>query len=153
MNEAAALRALASLIRSGRTPEQAAIEWPQQIDGRLQEMARTVAARVKLGVSAHDALEGCEARWAEALRRTFSVHASLGGDLARSIDELAARVEAWDESSSGAAAQAAGAKLSARMISLLPLAFIVFVPGPKLPLNDPIAMTFMLIGVTLVAAG
>lgn len=153
MQESAALRSLASLLRSGATLERALVDWPERVgEGALREWCEAVAARVNLGVEPADAVTA-DGAFAHALGNIFAVHAQLGGDIAGSIDELAARTDSWSDSSTGAAAQAAGAKLSGRMISFLPLVFLAFTPGPKLPLQDPVAMTTMLAGVCLVAAG
>ena len=154
MSEAAAFRSLAASLRGGVSLEHALIDWPEGLgDGSCRGWAEQIAARVQLGVGPAEATAGGGSAFGASLGGIFAVHAELGGDLAGSLDELAQRSEARSESATGAAAQAAGAKLSARMISFLPLAFVVFVPGPKLPLHDPLAMTTMLLGISLVAIG
>ena len=152
-NEPSALRSLASLVRSGLTLDRTLIEWPARVEDDLRDWANEVARRIELAVPPADAFAAGHTSLDKALRDVFRVHAALGGSVAGSLDALAARLETEQESSSGAAAQAAGAKLSARMISLLPLGAIAFAPGPKLPLDDPVAMTVLLVGVTLVVLG
>lgn len=156
MLDASALRSLASLLRSGVTLEEALIGWPELVQGGpLRVWAEGVAAGVKLGLEPATAVAAAAgaASHHDPLSSIFAVHAELGGDIAGSLDELAARRQQWDESSSGATAQAAGTRLSARMISLLPLVFVAFAPGPKLPFGDPLAMTTMFVGICLVLGG
>lgn len=155
MDDAAALRSLASLLRAGFTMERSLVEWARRpgSDSALRSL-QMVAQRVSLGAPPSEAFAGDEfGAMTPLLQSVLAVHAALGGDAARSIEALADRVEVANESSAGAAAQAAGAKLSARMVAALPLVFLAFVPGTKLPLDDPIAMTSLLTGAGLVAVG
>ena len=154
MHEALALRSLASLLRSGAAVERALIEWPERLsEGPFKEWTERVSRMIELGADPAEAVAVDGGQVAAALSAIVAVHVELGGSIASSVNELAERIEAWDGSSTGAAAQAAGAKLSARMIALLPLASLVFVPGPKLPMDDPLAMTTIFLGVSLVAIG
>src|SRR5688572_6724607 len=104
MDEARALRSLASSIRGGATLEQALIDWPESVgDGPLRGWTKEVAARVKLGLYPADAVSGCNYSFGESLGGIFIVHAELGGDIATSLDELAQRSETLSESAAGAA--------------------------------------------------
>ena len=154
MLDAAALRALSALLRAGMSPERAFLAWPARVADRSKPAAAEIAARVSLGISPVDAMDGrAFGALTPLLRSVLRVHLDLGGDLAGSVDAVADELDAARGSSAGAAAQAAGAKLSARMITFLPLVFIALIPGSKVPVDDPVAMTTLFTGVCFVTAG
>lgn len=154
MLDAVALRSLSSLLRAGMSPVGAFLAWPQRVADPSKPAAAEIAARVSLGVGPADAIDdGAFGALTPLLRSVLRVHLDLGGDLAESIDAVADELDAAQGSSAGAAAQAAGAKLSARMITFLPLVFIALIPGSKVPLDDPVSMTSLSAGVCFVTAG
>lgn len=149
-----ALRALASLLRGGLSQQQAVAAWPRHVNGPLASHLETAARRVVLGSSPADALADDPLGTITApLRAALATHEALGGEAAASLEALAAEADRMAGSAAGALAGAAGTTLSARMVSALPLVFAPLVPGAGLPLGDPIAMTSLLAGVALAAAG
>lgn len=154
MLDAAALRSLSSLLRAGMSPEQAFLTWPRRVADRSRAAAAAIAARISLGVSPVEAIDDrAFGALTPLLRSVLRVHLDLGGDLAGSIDAIADELDTARGFSAGAAAEAAGAKLSARMITFLPLVFIALFPGSKVPLDDPVSMTSLSAGVCFVTAG
>jgi tight adherence protein B len=149
-----ALRTLAEMLRAGFTPENALIGWYQRAGEAWKEPLAKVGMRVRLGVSPHEAFEGDPlGDISRILAAIFCGYSTAGGDLASAVDELATEADRIDAGSRSAAAQVAGARLSARMIAALPLAFVPLVPGAGSPVGDPFAMTTTALGVGLVGLG
>ncbi|MGH2734492.1 MAG: type II secretion system F family protein, partial [Actinomycetota bacterium] len=153
---AEALRRLAALVRSGAPPRTALRQWTDDCPAALQGPTRRVGARLALGHSlerAMDPLEdgfGCDA---VMLRVLIKVAAELGIDLARLLEGHARTVERRRAAQLQAQAAVAGARLSGRMVSALPLLCLPLLPAARAPLFDPLGLVLMLLGMALVVLG
>ncbi len=144
-----ALRALASLLRSGLTLRQALLSWPAEAGG-VSEDIRAVTQRVQLGYPLADALEG--AGFEPLLRPLFELHLASGIDLARWLDHHADEMDDRQAFLRSARASS-GAALSGRMVAGLPLLFIPFAPMTRASLMDPLGLAMLSVGIALALAG
>ncbi len=145
-----ALRALASLLRSGLTLRHALLSWPAEAGG-VSEDIRAVAQRVQLGYPLADALEG--AHFESLLRPLFELHLASGIDLARWLDHHADEMDDRRAFLQSARAASSGAALSGRMVAGLPLLFIPFTPMTRASLMDPLGLAMLSVGIALALAG
>lgn len=148
--EADQIRRLAALLRSGMTARLALIAWPGEADdGDL----RSVSRRARLGADIVTAVRALERDSGRALAAIFQVHVRAGADLAEMLDVLAEEMEERSRALEIARAHGAGAHLSARMVALLPLAFLLLLPGAARSFGDVTVMTMLAIGAALAVAG
>lgn len=151
-----AVSALAGLLRSGLTVPQALVAWPQRAPPSLRADIGRVARRVRLGAApttAVLALSNAMRAEAATMSALLAVHGRLGGDAARMIDVVAVMCSARSRSRVEAAAASAGARLSARMVAGLPLAFVPLTPLSGAFVGDPVGVAALLLGVLLAASG
>lgn len=145
---ASAVRALAGSIRAGAPPVAAVAASP----GLSPQAAR----RVALGDAPAAALAGAEddlGPAAPALARAFALHRAAGGSLPALLERVADGVEADAEATRSSGAATSGARLSARLVAGLPLAFVPLTSGGN-PLRAGIAgLMLLLAGATLAAVG
>ena len=147
---AEALRALAALLRSGLTLGSALVRWPDEAPPPVEPEVDRVARRIRLGVSAQQAVV---ATCFDHLAAAFSLHQTHGMDLARWLDEAA---DELDESAAAAAsvrAASAGAVLSGRLVAGLPLLFVPLSPVSRAVFVDAVGMSILLGGIALAVAG
>ncbi|MBA2311474.1 MAG: type II secretion system F family protein [Actinobacteria bacterium] len=149
MARATALRALASLLRTGLTVRQALMSWSSEAAVELVPHLQRLARRLRLGdgiESAAASLEACMEEDALALVCVLGVHRRMGGDIACNLDALAGAIEercAW----AGAARSAgAGALLSGRLVAGLPFAFLPLAPVARAPLFDGPGVALLVAG-------
>lgn len=144
------IRRLATLLRSGMTARRALIGWGAESS---EDDLRSVSRRARLGadlVTAVDAIQRCNAR---ALTAVFHVHVRTGGDLAAMLDVLAEAIEERTRALEIARAHGAGAHLSARMVALLPLVFLLLLPGAAGSFDDVTGVVMITLGAALALAG
>jgi tight adherence protein B len=112
--------------------------------------------RLNLGQRTRDAVAsigGPLADDAGALAALVAVHARCGGDASRMVDRFADSVQRRHRERGKAASHGAGAKLSARLVAGLPLAFVPLAPMAKAPLADGPGLFMLALGVGLAVVG
>lgn len=150
------LESLAGLLRAGLTPAQALQAWPHLLAAGARDGPLRVARRVRLGaspaqaVARHPGLPGCEAALLAGL---LEIHGRLGGDAARMVEAAARAAERRRRARADADAATAGARLSARMVAALPVAFVPLTPLAHAPLLDGPGAATAVLGGALAAAG
>lgn len=147
---------LAGLLQSGLTPAQAIQEWPQRAPPSLRAATEASARRIRLGASPAAAVQAlCGALGPEAatLSALLAVHGRLGGDAALMVEMVASACAGRASARLEAASASAGAKLSARMVAGLPLAFVPLTPLSSNQLTDPTGLVAVVLGVALAAVG
>jgi tight adherence protein B len=134
----------------------ALFHWHEHVDGDCVVEIRALRNRIELGQETRSAvaclggpLEADQA----ALATVVAIHSRIGGDAARMIETLAAAAERRARASANADAYGAGARLSARLIAGLPLAFVPLAPMAKAPLTDPPGLVLLGLGVGLAVVG
>lgn len=152
MIDPSSLRALAALVRSGLTVRQALASWSHELPPELRAEPSLVGARLALGCSVIDALSALPEDSARALTPVLALHLSAGGDVGAALDRLATELEQEAAFQQDARAASSGARLSARMVAALPLAFVPFSPASR-ALGDPAGLILLLLGVALAAIG
>jgi tight adherence protein B len=87
------------------------------------------------------------------LAAAVAFHAHLGGDVAATVESIAARVEARRAAMEDGRSSGAGMRLSARLVAALPLAFLPLVPLQRAPLFDAVGLATLILGAALAGAG
>ena len=155
-DRAVALRSLAALLRAGVTPRDALIVWHEDAPDALQPGLQRMSRRLALGESTSAAIEllsdslGLDGRCLQALYGTFG---DLGGDLARSVDELARTIENRRAALQNTFAAVAGMTLSGRIIAGIPLLCLPLLPASDISLMDPAGLLLVILGIALAALG
>lgn len=130
MEVAEALRGLIVLLRAGESARRALGLWPATVPVSLKDRVLTAARLARLGARPAEAVgaaRGLLGAHTESVALAFEVHRVSGADLSALLERVAAAAEDdWDRVG-GVRAHAAGARLSARMIALLPLATLPLV--------------------------
>lgn len=150
------LRALASSLRSGHTARRSLIEWPTLVPDRAASELLRTSRLAGLGAPLVDCIQAAGPVLGEHVQQlalAFEVHLRTGADLAGLVDRIAGLAARTEQESRGAAAHAAGARLSARMIALLPLATLPLSPGSTEVVTDPRGLLAVVVGLILAAAG
>ena len=151
-----ALRSLAGLLRTGLSVRLALSVWHEEAGLALRGALTRLSRRLCLGDTITRAVRSLADDFGDdaiTLSAILSVHSDLGGDVARMIDGMARWTEERGASAESARAAAAGARLSARLISWLPLAFIPLIPLGRAPLLDKTGLALLGAGMGLAAAG
>ncbi len=153
---AAALDALAALLRAGYAPRAALKLWHRHAPTELAYRLRSVAKAVDLG---RDTLAsvGCVSDLFEEesteVTRAFGLAVGCGGNLSGALERSADRLRAASAGRETARASAAGASLSARLVASLPLAFVPFLPLTGWLQLDLPGIVMFVVGVLLTGAG
>lgn len=142
---ATSVRSLAGAIRVGVPPGAALVAWPAQAGDALPVVA-AVARRVALGVPPTVAL-----RPLRPVARCFALHRSCGGSLPVLLERAAETIERDAAAARTARAATSGARLSARLVAGLPLAFVPFTGAPLRA--DAAGAVLLGAGVALAGAG
>ena len=150
--EASALRSLAALLRAGMSPRSSLRVWAEHAQGDPTGRLRKVGRRAQLGGELSWCIAGYEGLAAPAVGALFAAQARAGGDLAAMLDAVAASLDARAVAVGIAQAHASGARLSARVVAWLPLAFLAFVPG-AVPELDAAGLSSGGLGVVLCLMG
>jgi Flp pilus assembly protein TadB len=134
----------------------ALLDWHLYVQSDERGELRALRNRLILGQSAHWAvakLNGELEGDARALAAVVAVQKRCGGEAARMVESLAGAAERRVESYAKAAAYGSGAKLSARLIAALPLAFVPVTPLTRAPLTDRPGLFLLALGLGLALAG
>jgi tight adherence protein B len=153
---AAAVRALAGLMRAGVFGPHLLRAWEREVPAVLAQSVAAARRRAELGERLDKALEGMRCELgddARALAGVVRVHLRLGGNAAAMLDGIAASIDERGGAESAARAAGAGAALSARLVSALPLLFVPFLPLSKAPLFDAPGILLLVTGGGLALAG
>jgi len=142
------MRALAALQRGGLDLRSAILAWPSSAPPRLRPLISRIARRVALGEEPSEALRhlGDDI---EPLPRVLPAYAREGGDVADLLERHAAMLDRRRAAARRALAGASGARLSGRLVAALPVLFVPFTPRSA----DPAGLSFLIVGVSLAAAG
>jgi tight adherence protein B len=134
----------------------ALLYWHEHVEGACAADLKALRNRIELGQETRNAiaglggpLEGDRA----ALATAVAIHSRIGGDAARVVESLAGAAERRLQAAANADAHGAGARLSARLIAGLPLAFVPLAPMAKAPLADPPGLFLLALGVGLAVVG
>jgi tight adherence protein B len=151
----AALELVARSLRSGAVLRDALADAAATTPGRLGDDLRAVCAEVAAGRPLVDALDGWAARLPRPAVRlavaALSLGAEAGGATARALDGVAATLRANEAVAAEARALASQARLSALVIAVAPVAFLLLAAGA-----DPRTLDFLLrtpVGLACLAAG
>jgi tight adherence protein B len=139
---ASAIRALAGSIRAGTPPAAALIAWKAVASEAVAEHVAAIGRRVALGESPATAVATLD----PALARCFALQRAAGGSLPALLERVADGIERDAAVAGSARAATSGARLSARLVAGLPLAFAPLTSGGT-PFRSGLA------GFVLVAAG
>lgn len=153
---AAAVRSLAASLRGGFAPRVALTEWPSSAPASLQPALARVARRIAFGDSTEAALESAAPEMGSAasgLRRCFVLHGRAGGSLPALLEGVAAAVERTEDARRRSGAATAGARLSARLVAGLPLAFVPMTSGGRVLRLGPAGALLVIAGVVLAGIG
>jgi tight adherence protein B len=115
-----------------------------------------VSRRVRLGCSLGDSLEAARPFFGgdlNALSLVAELHGRAGGNAAEMLEAIAGSIDQRVSGAGRAAVNAAGARLSARLVAGLPLAALLFLPGSRAPVFDPMGLTVIVAGIALCLGG
>lgn len=150
---AAAIRALAGSVRAGAPPAAAVAAWPALTP--IDAVAAT-ARSVALGETPAAALERAEGSLgpaAPALARCLALQRTAGGSLPALLERVAAAIERDAATARTSGAATSGARLSARLVAGLPLAFVPLSSGGSALRGGSAGIALVVVGVALAAAG
>ena len=123
--------------------------WHEHTPGPLREDLLRVARRLSLGSGSCEAvrvLRSAIGHDARALEAILTVLIHVGGDGAAMVEGLARSVDARADAFDAARAAGSGARVSARLIAVLPLAFLPLAPMTRAPLMDPTGLLLVVLG-------
>lgn len=151
---AQALRSLATVLRVGAHPRSAIAGWHRDAPREMRPSLGRLGRRLRLGEETGRALECIGERDdSKMLAAAVAFHARLGGDVAATVEAIAARVEARRTATEDGRSSGAGMRLSARLVAALPLAFLPLLPLQRAPLFDAAGIATLALGIALAAAG
>lgn len=131
METAGALRGLVVLLRADGSARRALGGWPSHVPAGSRDAVMAVARLARLGARPAEAISaarGLLGAYTEAVALAFEVHRVAGIDLASVLERVAVAAEDDADRIGGVQAHVAGARLSARMIALLPVASLPLLP-------------------------
>lgn len=152
---AEALDLLSSLLRSGHSVPEAIELWAQDAPSRMQPGLRRVANRISLGDAPSSAV-GSPAVFgtdADPIGAAFRISEVTGASLAVMLERTADSIRTREEARRASGAGSAGARLSARLVAGLPLAFVPFMPAAGSPLTDATGSALLVLGTVLCVGG
>ena len=155
-DKAAALRALASLLRAGLTPHLALREWSSSLPGGLFEAAARTRRLVDLGASPRASIEAIGESFGEdigAVRAAIELHSEIGADPVPMLERSAEMLEGRGDAHAAGRAAVSGAKLSGWMVGALPLVSLPLLPMARAPLFDGVGRAVLFFGAVLTAVG
>ncbi|MEA2486365.1 MAG: tight adherence protein [Actinomycetota bacterium] len=152
---AAAIAALADLIRSGHSLRAALCTWADVAPAPMHDDLHRLRNELLLSVDTETAVRRarCFGEDTTALASICSLQARAGLEPVVLLDALARAIEyrAHEQGSVGAAT--AGTKLQARLVAGLPLLALLLAPAAHVALFDPVGLATIAIGGSLVAVG
>ena len=146
-----AIRSLAASVRAGKTLREALATW----DADVPEI-ESVSRRLRLGLSPATSLEAARPFFEDdldALILVIELRGRAGGDPALMLEAVARSIDERVAAGERARVNAAGAKLSARMVAGLPLAALLLLPGSGAPLLDLMGLLVIVAGIGLCFGG
>jgi tight adherence protein B len=151
------LRNVAGHLRAGTTLRGALEKLHDEAPVPFREPLARLSHRLALGQSVADALAQTrgvfEDQDASALASLISVHERDGGNLAGMLEALADRLDSRAAAIEAARGAGAGAMLSGRIVTGLPLLLLLVAPGADRRLLEPGGLAMVATGVGLVAVG
>ncbi|MDQ3619028.1 MAG: type II secretion system F family protein [Actinomycetota bacterium] len=151
------LRSLAALVRSGLPVRAALLTWPAEVLPAARPAVAQVARRLSLGDNVESAVGVLHPPWdagaVSALRTVVNVHLHVGGDVARMIDAVADGLARRTDALAASGAAAAGMRLSARMVAVLPIVFMPLTGLSHVPITDLVGMSLFAVGLLLCGLG
>ena len=156
VDRAAALAALASLLRGGLTVTAALQEWHLSVPDGMRPGTERAGRLVRLGATPREAIEAAATSFGDdtdALRAALDLHAELGADPIPMLERAAEMVRRRADSDAAGRAAAAGAKLSGWMVGGLPLVSLPLLPMARAPLLDPAGLSLLFLGLSLTSVG
>lgn len=156
MEAAGALRGLVVLLRADGSARRALSGWPSHVPAGSRDGVMAAAGLARLGARPAEAISAARAAlgaYTEAVALAFEVHRVAGTDLASVLERVAVAAEDDADRIGGAQAHAAGARLSARMIALLPVASLPLMPLSGASLTGVWPMTSVACGLCLAFVG
>ncbi|MEA2509667.1 MAG: tight adherence protein [Actinomycetota bacterium] len=132
------------------------MRWQEGARPDLAPGLNRMARRLRLGASAEMAVDSLGPEFgadAELLGLLLAIHGDCGGDLAASLEALAASVDQRVRDRSLARASTAGAVLSSRMVVALPLLCLPLMPMSHAPVLDPLGIAMLVSGILLALTG
>jgi tight adherence protein B len=115
-----------------------------------------VARRIRLGASPEEALAagvpflGADT---QAAVSALSIHRETGASLIEMLAGVVRWIRERNEAAGAAGAGSAGARMSARLVAGLPLAFVPFMPATKQSLVDRTGSAILILGIGLCLIG
>ncbi|MFN2593983.1 MAG: type II secretion system F family protein [Actinomycetota bacterium] len=155
LERAAAVTALADLIRAGHPLRPALCSWPDVGPGSIRSDLSRVRSRLLMTGDLETALRSAEC-FGEDLDGLVSIcsgHERAGLDGAGVLDELARSIERRAHARGSVGAAIAGTKLQARMVAGLPLIALFLAPATHVPLFDLVGLVTIAVGGALVVGG
>jgi tight adherence protein B len=155
VESADALESLSSLLRSGYSVPDALNVWPREAPPRMQAGIKRMAGRISLGDPPSRAIESSDVFGLDAgsVAAAFRISEVTGASLAVMLERTADSIRVRAEARRAAGAGSAGARLSARLVAGLPLAFVPFMPAAGSSLTDPTGSALLVLGVVLCVGG
>lgn len=153
---AEAVRVLAGLVRAGMPLRVALLSWCDEAPSELRPALVRLARRIRLGTPISTGVRVLEPQFGEdaaALAVVVALHARLGGRVDHMLQAVAAAIDRRREALASARATSAGAKLSARLIAGLPLAFVPLAPSASGPRLDEAGVLLLAMGALLAIGG
>lgn len=148
---AAAVRGLAASIRVGSPPAAAIAAWPSVAPEEVAPAVAPAARRVVLGEPPSEAVRTLP--YGRALARCFALHRAAGGSLPALLERVADAIVADASAGRNARAATSGARLSARLVAGLPLAFVPLTSGGGALRAGAAGVVLSVAGIALAAAG
>ncbi|HEX2240019.1 MAG TPA: type II secretion system F family protein [Actinomycetota bacterium] len=154
-DRAAALRALSGLLRCGLSLREALCTWPDEVAADTRAELRSVARRARLGLSLTEVLAALEIGFEDDAQMIASGLALgiRGVNAAELAERLAAAIEDREAARASSRAASSGARLSSRMVAVLPLAFIPLATANGAPMLDGPGLLLGALGLSLLAVG
>jgi tight adherence protein B len=129
--------------------------WPLEATSRLRDDVRRVARRIEIGDSPAHALSSALFLGEEAplVATAFSMRSTVGSSPVEILEFVVTSLRDRAEFDRAAGAGAAGARMSARLIAGLPLAFLPLLPSTRSALLDRTGSALLLLGIALCMVG
>ena len=155
---ASALDSLASEIRSGIPVRSSLSVWHRGVGDDLKPSLLCLRDRLALGLSPAVAFTAGTSHaplreLGRLLVPLLEQHERAGGDLAGAVQRTAVWLRQRSDGFEEARASVAGAKLSARLVAVLPLLFLPLAPLGRAPMFDRLGTAILATGVLLAIVG
>lgn len=143
-------------LRSGVSTRVALQRWPDQVNERTRSALAPVARRVALGAPPEQALrllpQGLDDE-TMPVHVLFALHRATGASLIALLERRTREIRESARARGMAGANAAGARVSARLVAGLPLAFVPLMPWARASVFDRVGSAFLVVGILLCVIG